>query len=253
MTSTLRNCASTLLLSAASAGLLLAPAAQAAENEWTFGIGTGISLLDLDGDVGFATENGGVIAELDLDNGDTADMVESAFGFFSFANKGPWTIHLMYATVTLEDSDAGFDAEWDKADAQLAVEYAFAKTGNHTWGVLAGVNYIDHEWELQDKIDRIKYEPEDDWTDAVVGLTHNVPFAGNWAWSNGINYSFGDSEGSLDVSTSLNWKPLEHWVFSGFLRYEDIEFGDEGDIGKSDFYYYDVEEISTGIGFAYTW
>ena len=99
------------------------------------------------GDVGFATGAGGVIEDMDLDNGDTADMFESAFGFASFANKGPWTIRLSYATLTLEDDNSNFDAEWDKAQGELSVEYTFANTGSHRFGVIGGVSYTDHEWE----------------------------------------------------------------------------------------------------------
>jgi hypothetical protein len=236
-----------------AAGLLLAPATFAAENEWTFGIGTGLNSLALDGDVGFATESGGVIEDMDLDNGDTADMFESAFGFASFANKGQWTVHLGYGTLTLEDDNSNFDAEWDRAEANLAVEYAFAKTGNHTWGVLGGVRMYDHDWEFQDKVTREKLEPDEDWTDGVVGLTHRVPFGKNWSWANRAEYMFGDSEGGFTVQTGVNWQPFTHWVFNGSLRYQDLEYGEENDIGKNDFYYYDVEETTIGLGFMYVW
>jgi len=243
--------AAVLALSAAT--LSFAPASYADSDDWRFGIGTGLSSLALDGDVGFTGENGGVIADVDLDNGDTADMFESAFGFGGFANKGPWTFKFGYSTLTLEDSDSDLDAEWDKAQAHLEVEYTFATTGNHRWGVLGGVHYTDHEWELQDKTTGFKAEPEDDWTDAVVGLTHSVPIADRWSWSNRMDYGFGDSEGVFSVKTAVNWQPYEHWIFNGSLAYYDIEYGDEGDINDSDFYYYDVEETVIGLGFVYTW
>ncbi len=237
----------------AVAGFALVPAGQAAEDKWTFGIGTGLSLLDLDGDVGFTTADGGAIFELDLDNSDTADMFESAFGFGGFANKGRWTIHFGYATLTLEDSDADLDADWDRVEANLAVEYAFYQAGNHTFGVLGGVRMYDHEWEFQNKITDVKTEPEDDWTDGVIGLTHRVPFAGEWAWANRVEYMGGDSEGGYTVMTGVNWQPFESWIFNGSLRYQDLEFGEEDDINDNDFYYYDVDEFTIGLGFMYTW
>ena len=238
---------------AALAAMCAAPLSQAAQDEWSFGIGTGLRSLALDGDVGFATGAGGVIEDMDLDNGDTADMFESAFGFASFANKGPWTIRLSYATLTLEDDNSNFDAEWDKAHGELSVEYTFANTGSHRFGVIGGVSYTDHEWEFQDKVTREKLEPEDDWTDGLIGLTHNMPFNQHWSWSNRVDYNFGDSEGGYMVSTAVNWKPGDNWVFNFGLSYEDVEYGDDGDINDNDFYYYDVEETTIGVGFMYTW
>jgi hypothetical protein len=240
-------------LSGAMLALAGASASHAASDDWNFGIGTGLSSLALDGDVGFGTESGGVIADMDLDNGDTADMFESAFGFRGFANKGPWTISFGYATLTLEDDDAGLDAEWDRAQAHVEVEYNFAVTGNHRWGVVGGARLTDHEWEFQDKETGEKFKPDDDWTDAVIGLTHMVPIAKNWSWSSRVDYGFGDSEGSFSAKTGVNWKPWEHWVFNGSLAYYSIEYGDEDDIADSDFYYYDVDETVIGLGFAYVW
>lgn len=240
-------------LSAAITGLSFAPASHAQSDDWRFGIGTGLSSLALDGDIGFAGENGGQVEGIDLDNGDTADMFESAFGFAAFANKGAWKINIGYATLTLEDSESTFDAKWDKAKAHLEVEYNFAVTGNHRWGVVGGVQMTDHDWDLTDKTTGYKASPDEDWTDAVIGLTHNVPIAKNWSWSNRVDYGFGDSEGSFGAKTAVNWKPFEHWVFNGSLAYYSVEFGDKDDIDKSDFYYYDVDETVIGLGFMYIW
>lgn len=242
-----------LALSAAVTGLSFAPAGLAASDEWRFGIGTGLSSLALDGDIGFPGEDGGVVADIDLDNGDTADMFESAFGFGGFANKGLWTINFGYATLTLEDSDSGFDAEWDRSKAHLEVVYNFATTGNHRWGALGGIHYTDHDWDIKDQTTDFRSKFDDDWTDAVIGLTHNVPIVDKWSWSNRVEYGFGDSEGTFGAKTAVNWQPWEHWVFNGSLAYYSVEFGDEDDIDQSDFYYYDVDETVIGLGFLYTW
>jgi len=240
-----------LALSAAVAGLSVAPVSHA--DDWRFGIGTGLSSLALDGDVGFATKSGGFVRDIELDNGDTADMLESGIGFRAFAATGPMTINFGYATMTLEDSDSGLEAEWDRAKAHLELEYTFARTGNHSWGVLGGVHYTEHDWKFKIKGTGEKSEPDEDWTDAVIGLTHKVPIGENWSWANRVDYGFGDSEGNVSISTGINWKPLEHWVFSGSAAYYAIEFGDKDDIGKSDFYYYDVDETVIGLGFMYLW
>jgi hypothetical protein len=240
---------SALLLSAAA----LAPAVNAAEDRWSFGIGTGLSSLSLDGDVGFATPSGGVIGDFDLDNGDTADMFESAFGAGGFANKGRWTIHAKFATLTLEDDNRDFDAKWDRTFGEFAVEYMLGKAGNHAFGVIAGVNYTKHEWDFKNKETREKLSPDDDWTDAMIGVTHRLPLGKEWSWSNRIDYAGGDSEGTFNATTSLNWKPFTHWIFNVGLGYRDVEFGDEGDIDDNDFYYYDTDETTISLGFLYVW
>jgi hypothetical protein len=245
--------ASLHLAAALLALVAFAPAANAQGDGWRFGLGTGFSSFSLDGDIGFGTDEGGVIVDVDLDNGDTADLFESAFGFAGFAAKGRWTLNFSYGTVTLEDSDAGFDAEWDKAMGELSAVYHFAETGSHRWGALFGARMTDHEWKFKNKSTGLKADPEDDWLDAIVGLTHSVPISDNWTWANRAEYAFGDSEGSYYLTTALNWRPLEHWVFNVNARYIDVEYGDEDDINDNDFYYYDVEEPSIGLGFMYIW
>lgn len=242
----------TVMLTAAL-GMTLSTSTLAADDEWRFGIGTGIRSLALDGDIGFATESGGVVAGIDLDNGDTADMFESAFGAAGFAAKGPWKFSAGAATLTLEDDDADLDAEWDRVQAHAEVEYAFATVGKNRFGVLGGIRYTDHDWKLENNVTNVDTDAEDDWIDAVVGVTHTMPFAENWSWANRADYGFGDSEGTFHVSTAINWKPFENWVFNASLSYMDVEYGDEDDIDDSDFYYYDVEETTIGLGFMYVW
>lgn len=241
------------LLTSAAAGILLALPASAAEDSWTFGIGTGLSSLNLDGEIGFATESGGVVGDFDLDNSDTADMFESAFGFGGFANKGRYTVHFKYATLTLEDDNSDFDVEWDRYFGEVALEYTFAQAGKNSFGVLGGVNYTKHEWKFKEKATQQSVKPDDDWTDAVVGVTHRLAINKEWAWANRLDYGFGDSEGTVNASTSLNWKPFESWVFNFGINYRDVEYGDTDDINDSDFYYYDTDETAINLGFLYVW
>ena len=239
----------TLRVATLIAWLMIAGSAHA--EEWRFGIGTGFSSFSLDGDIGFATPAGGVIADIDLSNSDTSDLLDSAFGFAAFAMKDPWKINFVFATLTLEDKDSGLSAEWDKTQYELSVEYRFAKTGQHAWAVLFGVRGTDHEWDISTPMGRFK--PEEDWTDAIVGLTHAVPFADRWSWTNRVDYGFGDSEGVTSFRTALNWQPYRNWIFNVNARYSNTKFGESGDIGRSDFYLYDIEEAAIGLGFAYTW
>ena len=47
-----------------------------AQDEWKFGIGTGFGSNGLEGDLGFATSGGGVIADVDLDASGVVDILD---------------------------------------------------------------------------------------------------------------------------------------------------------------------------------
>jgi hypothetical protein len=228
--------------------LVFGPSALAAD-EWKFGLGTGFSALSLDGDIGFETSAGTFVGDVDLDNSDTQDMFESGFGFAGYAAKGKWKIHYAIGTLTLEDSDAGVKAEWDRIQAEVATVYNFAKTGNHNWGALFGVRNMDHEWKITGAaVETINID--ESWTDGLVGLTHGVPFSDKWSWSTRLDAGFGDSEGTTMFVTGINWHVGSHWIFNLNAKLTAIEF-ENGDPGDADYYLYDVDETTVGIGFLY--
>jgi len=225
-----------------------------AAGDWHYGIGTGLSSFSLDGDLGFATPAGGLVSGIDLDNSDTADLIDSAIGANAFATNGQWQILVSYNTVALEDNDADLRAEWDRTNAELAVGYNIAKLGSNVFGVLAGVRYTDHEWEISSRTGSFAdVEPGDDWTDFIVGVTHQLAITDGWSWRNRIDGGFGDTEEAWFASTGIYWQPLDHWMFNLSARYLNTEFGDESDVNDPDFYYYDVEEVAFGLGVSYVW
>jgi hypothetical protein len=227
------------------------------DSGWTFGIGTGLSSFSLDGDLGFATSEGGVIGGIDLDNSDTRDLVDSGFGLVGVAINGPWTILASMGTVKLEDGDRFVDAQWQRAKAELLVGYRFVEVGTSQFGVLGGVRNIAHEWDINlrdpDLSAASVSDIDEDWTDLVVGATHTMPIADRWLWNNRVDIGFGDTEQAFYAATSVQWVPVPHWSFNANITYTKLELGDASDIDKDDFYYYDVEEPSFGIGFLYLW
>jgi hypothetical protein len=222
-----------------------------AQDEWKFGIGTGISSFSLDGDIGFPTPGGGVVFDVDLSNSDTRDLVESGLGLGGYVAKGKWKVLYSVARVTLEDSDGGLTAEWDRTQAEVAGVYNFAKTGKHAWGVLFGARLTDHDWEFMTENGTVNLT--ESWTDALVGITHAVPFAEKWSWANRFDAGFGQSEGSLLVNTTINRLFGQHWLVHLGFTFKSVEFGEEGEIANSDFYLYDVKEPAFGLGFLYIW
>jgi hypothetical protein len=231
--------------------LVLAPGAQAAQGEWKFGLGTGLSSFSLDGEIGFPGPEGGLIFDVDLDNGDTNDLIDSGFGVHGFAAKGKWQIVYAVGSVTLEDADAGLEAEWERTQAEVAMVYNFAKTGNHAWGALFGVRHIAHDWTFM--TEAFTAELDESWTDGIVGITHSVPFGPKWSWANRLDAGFGGSEGSFLFSSTVNWHFTKHWSLNFGARMSSVEFGDEDEIDNVDFYLYDVDEPSFGLGVMYVW
>lgn len=227
------------------------------ESGWVFGIGTGLSSFSLDGDLGLATSEGGVIGEIDLDNSDTRDLVDSGFGLAGVAMNGPWAILASIGTVELEDRDSFVDANWQRSKAELLVGYRFFEAGTSQFGVLGGMRNIAHEWDVRlrdpDLSDVRVPDVDEDWTDLVVGATHTMPIADRWLWSNRVDMGIGDTEESFYAATSVQWVPVPHWSFNASIRYTKLELGEASDIDDSDFYFYDVDEPSFGIGFLYLW
>jgi len=222
--------------------------------DWHYGIGTGISSFGLDGDLGFATDQGGIIREIDLENDDTSDLVDSAFGLNGFASNGRWDILLAYGTVTLEDGNSVLDAEWERTVAEVAVVYNFCQFCNSRWGLLFGARATDHEWKITSRNEAFdKVEPGDDWNDFIIGLSHVMTISDHWAWRNRADAGFGDTEEAYFASTSLIWQPFEHWQFNINAKYIVTDFGDDADINDSDFYLYNVDDTSFGLGVSFVW
>jgi hypothetical protein len=218
-----------------------------ASDSWKFGIGTGFSALTLDGDLGY-NDGAPQLVNVDLDNSDTSDMMESGFGFAGFAAKGKWRINYGLGTLTLEDRQAGDMFEWDRSQVEVSTVYTFAKTGKHSWGGLFGVRNVDHEWKAS--IGGATINIDESWTDGIVGLTHAVPFSDKWSWSTRLDGGFGDSEGSTLFTTGINWHVGSHWVFNLNAKLQAIEF-ENGSPTDADYYLYDVDETTVGIGFVY--
>ncbi len=232
----------------AVAVLVLSTQGALAQDEWHFGIGTGFGTLALDGDLGFR----GFKRDIDLDNSETSDLVESAFGLGGFASKGNWAILWSAGTLTLEDDDKGLEAEWDRVAVELAGVYSFVNSERNRLGVLFGVRYIDHDWDFRLSGVSGSVEIDESWTDAIVGLTYTLKFAQKWGWASRIDAGFGDSEGTFLVKTGLDWHFAKHWQASVHVKNMAVDF-ENGSRGDSDFYLYDVDETGAGLGIMVIW
>ena len=121
--------------------------------DWNYGIGTGLGVLDVDGDSGFATRLLGPVAfDASLDSDEIRELMKSAAAIGGYANRGKLTITYGIAQIELDDdvkatlvsTPGDLDINFKTLAANLEAEYVFAQSGNHRFGILGGVRYTKH-------------------------------------------------------------------------------------------------------------
>jgi hypothetical protein len=209
------------------AGLLSVSLSGVAHADWSFGIGTGIFRVNFDGDIGYNIEYnniGPVEHDVDLDADDVSDVMETAFGLGGYATDGKWMIQYSFGMLELEDdasvvlssgdsvySKIGFD----KTNAELTVGYP----------IYHDARYTDHEIDRDLTINGTRVASRDideDWTDALFGISADIPFAEKWMWNNKFNAGFGGSEGTYFAQTGVTWRFLKHWSASLYGKYTAV-------------------------------
>lgn len=239
--------------------LVLAVTASPALAEWNYGIGTGFSMLNIDGDIGFNTNLlGPVKADVELDPEDVSDLMESAFGLSGYATDGTWMVHYSFGMLELEGNGAegGVTANIDfkTTGGELTVGYPVYKSSPLSFSLLGGLRYTDQELStrVSNGTTTLTNDVENDWVDAVVGAGLDVQLAQNWDWNTQVDAGFGGSEGTYTGSTGVTWRFLEHWSGTLFAQYAAVEF-EEGNRGDNDWYLYDVDETTAGLTILYHW
>ena len=234
-----------------------------AEDEWQHGIGTGLFALNLEGTAGLNTALfGPVQTDLDLDTSEISDVLETACGFGGFSKKGKWKILYSLAYMELAAGNSGTtdigaipvaaDITFTGSGVDVAAVYQFAVSKNNVWGVLGGFRYLKHELDVNLTIAAtpITRNMEHDWTDVLIGLTHDHVLSSKWFWNTRVDVGFGGSEGTIVASTGTSWKFADSWVASFFGKYAAIEF-ENNTRGDTDWYLYDVDEFGLGANVLY--
>ena len=240
----------------------LAFSSTASAEDWTFGIGTGIASLDVDGVGGFNTELFGPVEfDASMKPDEIREYTESAFGFGGFAKKGDLTITYSLGQIELQEDVSAerggntgkFDITFTTAGAEVLAQYTFSKSGTTGWAAIGGLRYTSQEYEGEMTINGTQIFDstiDDEWADAVIGLGHTYVISPTTSWSSQIDVSSGDSEGTRHLNTGINWIYNENWVFRGSVDVKDIEF-QEGEPGDTDFFLYDADETNVGASFLY--
>jgi len=236
-----------------------------ARAEWNFGIGTGVSQLNIEGDQGFNTQIAGpVVFPVDMDPDDVSDLMESAFGFGGYATNGTWVIQYSLVNLALEgqafqtvaDTTVGARLGFDVTGAEVAFGYPIVQGESGVLRVIFGVRYLEHDLsaDLSVGANTASRGVDYDWTDVLVGLTADVPLGddGKWSWNARLDASGGDSEGTTLFNTGLTRRFGETWSAGISVTSQDLDL-ENGVPGDSDFYLYDADETSLGINFLYHW
>jgi len=248
-------------------GLLVTGFGSVAHADWSYGIGTGIFRLNIDGDIGYNIEYnniGPVEVGVDLDPDDIDDVMETAFGFGGYATDGKWMIQYSYGMMELEDkprstlpsgdtvhAKLGFDA----TGGEITVGYPIYEDTSLIVRLHAGARYTEHELGLDLTINGtpvLSRDIDEDWTDALFGISADIPFAEKWMWNNKFNAGFGGSEGTYFAQTGLTWRFLKHWSASLYGKYTALEY-ENGSKGDSDWYLADWDEFGAGLSVLFNW
>jgi len=235
-----------------------------ANAEWHFGIGTGLFRLHADGDEGFHTNIAGpVVLDVDLEPDDFSDLAESAFGLGGYATDGTWLIKYSIGVLKLHDdasrtlsggTTVSADLDYDITAGELLVGYPVFSGDSFTLRAEGGVRYINHDIDLDVAVNStpLSRSIDEDWTDALVGLSLAVPFAEEWSWDSHVNYGFGGSEGTFGAQTGISWRFFTHWSATLYGKYTAIDF-ENGSRGDTDWYLYDVDEYGAGLSVLFNW
>ena len=234
--------------------------------KWNFGIGTGISRADFDGDIGFNTLKGPVTFDFELDPDDVSDLMTSGFGFGGYATDGTWTIQYGFSNLVLEgdntavlpDATVAIDVEFDKTGFVITVGRPVIKRDYFVVALQGGVRYTDHELSIDNIIFRTNstdiydMDIDESWVDVLIGGSIGVPINDEWVWNSLLNVGFGGSEGTVYANTGLTWRFLKSWSASLNAAVTAVDYEND-DKGDNYWYLYDVDESTVGLLILFHW
>ena len=240
--------------------------ASPAHAKWNFGIGTGLSLMKVDGTQGFTTALVGPVKyDVKLDPKDIQDLMKSAIGFGGYATDGNWMVQYSYSKLELEGKEStpvgastvSTRINFKTTGAEFTLGYPFYKTSSLVALFDAGARYTKHEFDADVRstgavTGQANRNFDHSWTDAIVGATFIVPLAQTWTWNTRLNAGFGGSEGTYFASTGVTWRFLKHWSAGLTGRYMAVEYENASE-GNSNWYLYDADESALGLNILFNW
>lgn len=227
--------------------------------EWHFGIGTGPSMLKIDGDLGFNTAIAGPVKlSVKADPEDISDVIDSAIGFGGYAANGRWLFQASYEKLKLEGSESNethsFQLDFDITGAEFMTSYTVYQNDVFKLNLIGGLRYTEHELsaEIRSGNKLRNRDIDNDWTDAVIGTSVVLPFSQTLSWKTSFDYGFGGSEGTYTADTGLTWRFFRGFSGTLFYNYAAVDF-ENASRGDADWYLYDIDEQSLGLVILYNW
>lgn len=240
------------------AGFLAVVFGTPAYAEWNAAIGTGISRTQVKGDQGVGTERlGPVLTGVDLSPGDFNDLMKSSISMEVSMTDGTWMVDFSAGLQEFEDrsftllSDGATlrsNMDFDATSAEITVG---RQVYRHPWvvlGVHGGLRYDRHKLsvDLRRGATTERVNVDENWTDVLIGMSADIPFAEKWLWSNKMNGGFGGSEGTYFLSSGVTWRFHPRWSTEVYGDYTAIDY-ENGKKGDTDWYVYDVDEFIWGL------
>lgn len=245
--------------------LTLTPALSlAVDNQWHFGVGSGIYGLNIEGDVGLTTLAGAVTSSVDVDFDDILDLTETAVAVAGFANKGRWTIDYAFGILEVSGRNEGSvlasavpfraDLTFQATAASTGVAYQWLSNDSHSLSLLGGIRYTEHDIDLDVLVGPLTVgrDVEEDWLDGYIGLAYQMKIAPNWVWKTRADIGAGGSDLSTTINSGIAWNFSESWVTSLYGNYYSVDY-ENGSEGDSDWYQYDADEFGMGLSITYLW
>lgn len=238
----------------------------AAHAEWNYGIGAGAGWTNIEGKQGFNTLVGPVKYDVSFSPNDLSDMASSGFGLGGYATDGKWLVQYSLSSIELEDTDTTAVAahtvntkiNFTTSGGEVTAGYPIYRSSAVATYLDAGLRYTKHE--LDNFVTTIgpivnsqgKSVFSNNWTDAIVGLTLNVPLSQRWTWNNRLNAGFGGSDGTYLATTGATWRFHKNWSTALKAKYVSVKY-ENGSQGQSDWYLYDAEETTLSLVVLYNW
>jgi hypothetical protein len=147
--------------------------------------------------------------------------------------------------------------EFDVTGAELTVGYPIYENSPFLLRAYTGARYTKHELDFFITgtgfagASRSRSISES-WTDVLIGLSADVPFAEKWNWNIKADAGFGGSEGTYLASTGVTWRFWKGFSATLFGKYLAVDF-ENGSKGDADWYLYDVDETTLGLTIMYNW
>jgi hypothetical protein len=236
-----------------------------ANAKWYWGVGTGITQMNIEGDIGLNVDGiGPVQVPVDLDPDEFRDLIETAFGFGGYFTDGKWVIGYKLGFFELLDEPSGTTPGGASYTSEFFFDMTFGEftIGNVVWkssnGKMSltpfvGARYIKHELGSTINVTGIGTRvrsTENEWTDFLIGTSVKYAFAPKWLLSASLDGGFGGSEGTVNFSAGLSWRFWKYMSAGPMFSYKAVEF-ENGEKGDADWYLYDVDEFGVGASFLF--